>query len=113
MSNTDFRTMALTNLDRAADQLNRLPQGRVRTDELIAHSAIAQAVATTAVGQALLHLADVLAQTQPSATVGRTYNLGDPSSVHRDMAADPAGTRCDLAKTPAVWAAHARCCQLG
>ncbi|RPE27297.1 hypothetical protein [Kitasatospora cineracea] len=42
--------------------------------------------------------------------LGRRYTLDNPDEVHADMAADPERTRQDLAKTPAVHAAHRTCC---
>lgn len=55
-----YRQLARQSLQQAADRLNAIPKGQIATAELQAHSAFAQAVATIAVGQALLEIGDVL-----------------------------------------------------
>jgi hypothetical protein len=41
--------------------------------------------------------------------LGPVYSLAYPEAVHQDMAIDPAYTRRNLAKTPAVQQAHNDC----
>jgi hypothetical protein len=55
-----YRQLARQSLQQAADRLNAIPKGQIATAELHAHSAFAQAVATIAVGQALIELGDAL-----------------------------------------------------
>lgn len=55
-----YRELARNSMQHAADRLNAIPRGEINTDELHARAAIAQAIATLAVGQALLELGDVL-----------------------------------------------------
>lgn len=57
-----YRTLAGQALAQAAAELNSIPNGRIGTDVLLAHASKAQAVATIAVAQALLHIGDVLAK---------------------------------------------------
>jgi hypothetical protein len=57
-----YRELAGKNLAQAAAELNGIPTGRIATDVMAAHAAKAQAAATIAVAQALLHVGDVLSQ---------------------------------------------------
>ena len=56
-----YRTLAERSLDSAWAELRDIPQGQVPTDVMMAHAAQAQAAATVAVAQALLHIGDLLA----------------------------------------------------
>jgi hypothetical protein len=57
-----YRTLAGQALAQAAADLNSLPSGQIPTPVVAAHAAKAQAIATIAVAQALLHIGDMLAQ---------------------------------------------------
>ena len=57
-----YRTLAERSLDTVAAELRAIPNGQVRTDVMMAHAAQAQAIATVAVAQALLHIGDLLAK---------------------------------------------------
>lgn len=54
------RQAAEANLAEAKFALGSIPRGVVRTDEMVAHAAKAQALATMAAAQALLDIGDVL-----------------------------------------------------
>ena len=62
------RDAAEANLVDALAQLGSLPSGTVRTDEMAAKAAMAQALATMATAQALLEIGDVLRAAFPAAT---------------------------------------------
>jgi len=59
-----YQALAQNNLDQAVQELRLIPNGQVRIDELAARSAKAQAIATIALSQAVLHLADTLSSPQ-------------------------------------------------
>ncbi|MEU1309524.1 hypothetical protein ABZ419_11600 [Streptomyces cinnamoneus] len=61
-----YRQLAARTLGQAADLLNRMPQGDVSCDQVIACSAQAQTIASLAAAQALLEIGDVLRRLTPS-----------------------------------------------
>lgn len=73
MNSPSYRDLTEQMLTQAFGELKRVPFGHVPPDVMIAHSAKAQAIATIAVAQALLHVADVLGATRaPAAQHERT-----------------------------------------
>jgi hypothetical protein len=57
---TPYRQLARRTLEQAANELNVMPVGPMPTDEFQARSAKAQAIATIAIGYALVEIGDVL-----------------------------------------------------
>lgn len=64
MTEHNDRGDARKNLSEAAARLNAVPKGMVNTQEMIARCSQAQAVATVAVVQALLDLAEAVRETR-------------------------------------------------
>ena len=71
----NYRQLAERNLDQATAQLGTLPNGRVPSGEVLACSAKAQAVATIAVAQALIEIADAIQAQTPTDTNDRLEAL--------------------------------------
>lgn len=67
-----YRQLSRQSLQQAADRLNAIPQGPVNIAELQAHATVAQAIASIAIGQALIEIGDVLRR-----AVGETENEAD------------------------------------
>jgi hypothetical protein len=61
----NYRQLAERSLGQAAAQLNTLPAGRVSSESMLACSANAQAVASIAIAQALIDLADAVRAQHP------------------------------------------------
>jgi hypothetical protein len=55
-----YRQISERTLGQAANGINEIPDGQVRTDAMLAHAAKAQAVAAIAIAQALLYIGDTL-----------------------------------------------------
>lgn len=60
-----YKQLAERSISQAADQLNSVPKGEVRTDVMAAHAAMAQALASIAAAQALLDIGDLIRKRVP------------------------------------------------